>query len=204
MTMKTLLAGGLAAVSLTMTGAAALAQQPTSPAPTPHGPRAARGDADGDGRVSRAEFVDGRLARLVAADADRDGAVTPEERRAAMQAHRTERAADRFARLDADGNGRLSPEEFAARPDRLEGRRPHRGERARRAMNGNGAPVVIAEARTKAEDAFTRLDVDRDGYLSADERRAGMERMHERRRERREVRDAARAAEASPSAPASE
>ncbi len=182
MTKKTLLAGGLAALSLAVAGAAALAQQqPTSPAPTPHGPRAARDDADGDGRVSRAEFVDARLSRLTAADADHNGTVTPEERHAAMQAHRAERS---------------------------ESGRPHRGERTHRPMsrhmNRDGGPVVIAEARVKIEEGFARLDADRDGYLSADERRVGMERMHERRQERREVRGAPRAPQASPSAPASE
>src|SRR5690606_29815032 len=77
---KTILLGGLAALSLTVAGGVAVAQQTAQQQPAP---RHARGDADGDGRISRAEFVEQRVARLTAADANRDGTVTAEERRAA-------------------------------------------------------------------------------------------------------------------------
>jgi len=43
-------------------------------------------DADHDRTITRAEFVAGALKRFDAADADHDGKVTPEERRAAMRA----------------------------------------------------------------------------------------------------------------------
>ena len=44
-------------------------------------------DVNGDKSVTRAEFVDGMLKRFDSADANRDGKVTPEERRSAMRAH---------------------------------------------------------------------------------------------------------------------
>ena len=47
-------------------------------------------DTNGDKAVTRAEFVTGMLARFDAADANKDGKVTPEERRAAMRAHMDE------------------------------------------------------------------------------------------------------------------
>jgi len=43
-------------------------------------------DANGDRVITRDEFVAGALARFDAADANHDGKLTPEERRAAMQA----------------------------------------------------------------------------------------------------------------------
>ena len=197
---KTLLLGGLAVLSLSVAGGAAVAQQ------------APRHAAQNAAPMSRADFVERRVSRLTAADTNRDGTVTVEERRAARQAQHAARAAARFDRLDADKNGALSREEFSARPQRGErgdrarmnrgGR--HGGHMARGAAMGERGPVEIAEARTKAEEAFARLDANRDGVVTADERRAGMERMREQRQERREARRAARAVQASPSTPASE
>ncbi|MDQ7814009.1 MAG: EF-hand domain-containing protein, partial [Brevundimonas sp.] len=98
---KTLMAGAMAALTLAAAGGVALAQQ------SPDRPyaRGMRADADGDQKLSRAEFVEARVQRLSAADADRDGSVTPEEMRAAAQARMAERADTRFKRLDANSDG---------------------------------------------------------------------------------------------------
>lgn len=210
---KTFLAGALAALTLAAAGGAAMAQQALA-----QPPRALRADVDGDGRISQAEFVGRRLQRLTAADADRDGSVTPEEVRATAQARMAQRADTRFQRLDANSDGSISRAEFdGARAARAEARpqriarpaRMHRGatRMARRGqrMEARG-PVSIVEAQGKAEQAFVRLDADRDGFLTAAERRAGMQAVREQRRERMTERRAARQAQrqASPPAPASE
>lgn len=206
---KTFLVGGLAALTLAAAGGAALAQQSPEPSPA----RGLRADADGDQRLSQAEFVGHRMARLTAADADRDGSVTREEMRAAAQARRAERADARFERLDANDDGAISKTEFDARREhRAEGRaergRAHRGpgRRAGHAQRmADRGPVVIAEARVKAEAAFARMDADHDGYVTAAERQAARADRREHRRERMAERRAARQAQqASPSAPASE
>lgn len=193
---KTLMAGALAALTLAAAGGVAIAQQ----APERPQARALRADADGDQRLSRAEFVEARVQRLAAADADRDGSVTREERRAAHQARRAGRADARFERLDADNDGVISKSEFDAR---REHRAEARGDRGpRRAHRG---PVVIAEAQARAETAFARLDADRDGFVTAAERQAVRADRREQRRERMLERRAARQAQqASPPAPASE
>ncbi|MBU2349851.1 MAG: EF-hand domain-containing protein, partial [Alphaproteobacteria bacterium] len=95
---RTLLIGGLAALTLAGGGAALAQQVPQDP------PRAARGDRDGDGRISKAEFVDGRVARLAAQDADGDGTVSAAEMQAGREARRAEGADRAFARMDSDGN----------------------------------------------------------------------------------------------------
>ncbi len=185
---RTLIVGGLAALTLAA-GGVALAQQ------TPQDPRrAARGDADGDGRVSKAEFVDGRVQRLTALDANRDGSVSAEEMQAGREARRAEGADRMFARLDADGNGAITRAEFdARRGDRAErrgeGRRgPGRRGGMRRgvhegmgAAHGERGPVAIAEAQTRADAAFARMDVNGDGYLTAEDRQARGEQRRSRR-----------------------
>lgn len=185
---KTHIAAAMAVLTLAGAGAA-IAQQ---------APRAARADANGDGRVSQAEFVGQRVQRLTAADANRDGSVTPEEMRAVMQARMAERQAARFDQLDTDRNGSLSRAEFTARPARAEGAEHRGGMRGHHRMGRHGGargehaqargPVVIAEAQAKTEQAFARLDANRDGYVTAEERRAGMQAM---RAERRAARPAA-------------
>lgn len=201
---KTLLVGGLAALTLAAAGGAALAQQAPERPPA----RGLRADADGDQRLSQAEFVGHRVARLTAADADHDGSVTVEERRAAAQARRAGRADVRFDRLDADDDGMISKAEFDARREHRGEARAHRGpgrgDRRAGRMEARG-PVVIAEAQARAETAFVRLDADHDGYVTAAEGQAARADRREHRRERRAERRAARQAQqASPSAPASE
>ena len=209
---KTLLVGGLAALALAAAGGAALAQQP----PQASHARVLRADADGDHRLSQAEFMGRRLERLTAADADRDGSVTAEERRAAAQARRAGRADVRFDRLDADDDGMISRAEFDARRDhRAEvraDRGPHRAHRggarrhARHAVRSEArGPVVIAEVQARMEGAFARLDADHDGYVTVDERHAARADRRNHRRERMmERRAARRPQQASPPAPASE
>lgn len=202
MKIKTLTILAIGAVAL---GGAASAQQPRG---------LGRADADSDGRISQAEFVASRTARLSGSDANRDGQVTREEAQAARQAQRAERPGQMFARLDTDGNGSISQAEFAtpraerAGPERAGrgGQRMQRHERrAGRAMARG--PVQIEQARTRAAEGFAVLDADRDGYLSEIERQAAPARMREARQEQRAERRAARQAQnsgASRPAPASE
>lgn len=207
---KTLLAGALAALTLAAAGGVAVAQRSPDRAQA----RALRADADGDQRLSRAEFVDARISRLAAADADQDGSVTREERRAMAQTRRAQRAEARFDRLDANNDGAISKTEFEARRERRseargdrasrhDRRGPQRGPRAG-GMADRG-PVAIADARTRAEAGFARLDADSDGYITVAERQAARADGRQHRRERMmERRAARRAQQASPSAPASE
>lgn len=217
--MKTTISATVAAVALSaLIGGSALAQ--TAQAAQPG--RGLRADADNDGRVSRAEFVDGRIARLTALDADRDGSITAEEGRAAIQARRAERVSARFAALDDNGDGALSREEFAAPRDPRADRGDHGGRQRmggrrggpRGAWSGHGGghgggrgwgdraeargPIAIAEVQTRLTTQFDRLDADRDGFVTVEERRAARDAMRDQRREHRAARPA------SPSAAASE
>lgn len=210
---RTLVIGGVAAVALAALAGVATAQQP-APQAVARQAHVQRADADGDGRISQAEFVGRRIERLTAADANRDGTVTREEMQAQRHARMQQRAETRFTRLDADNDGAISRAEFtaphaaradgAARPARAHGGPGRPGPRMARHA-GRGAErgsIAIAEVQAKTEQAFTRLDADHDGFVTAEERRAGMQQAREHRRERMAERRAER--QASRPTPASE
>ena len=81
----------------------------------------ARMDSDGDGRVSRAEYVAWMGYAFERMDADGDGVLSPAEQPGgrgkpiALETHRR-RLAERFARQDANGDGYLDARELAAPP----------------------------------------------------------------------------------------
>ena len=109
-------------------------------------------DADDDGIVTREEVETGRAARFAAADADGDGALSPEEliamEEAILEEARLARAAAVVTRMDDNGDGLLQAGELEARTPRIaplfdeldtdgdggisqaemEARRPQRGE----------------------------------------------------------------------------
>lgn len=183
---KTIVIGGMVAVTFAALAGGVMAQQANRPA---------RAQAE----MTQAAFVDARVARLTAADANNDGTVTAEERQAARQAKRAERSDSRFDRMDANDDGSISRAEFDAlrearagrgpRPERAGMRGPRDGRGGERAARmADRGPVVIAEARTKAEQAFARMDADGNGVVTAAERQAvrgeRRARMSERRAER--------------------
>ena len=81
----------------------------------------ARMDSDGDGRVSRVEYVAWMGYAFERMDADGDGVLSPAEQPGgrgkpiALETHRR-RLAERFARQDANGDGYLDARELAAPP----------------------------------------------------------------------------------------
>lgn len=202
---------GLGAIALVASAGVAAAQTP----PAPH-----QGRGEPNRQITRAEFVDARVARLTALDASRDGTISVEERQAAMQARRAEHADARFAKLDANGDGSISRAEFdagpAARPDRgpraeRAGVREARRGGPRHALRGPGpegrerGPVVISEVAAKLGERFDKMDANRDGVISPEERRAAMTAHRAERQARRAERQAAHPApQAASPAPASE
>lgn len=198
--MKKTMIGGAAAIALAAVSGMAVAQ--TAAPDANRAPNAARAQT-AERSVTQAEFVEGRLARLIAADTNRDGTVTPEEMQAARQAQRTERLNQRFAKLDANGDGSISRAEFdaanapraergprAERAGRWTGQRGgHRGPMRAAHRGAEGArergPIVIADVRAKLTEQFAKLDTNHDGVLTAAERRAGWQARGEQRREGR-------------------
>ena len=162
---KTILAAGAALIAI---GGAAFAAQPG------HGPM----DRNADMTMADAQArSDAMFARM---DANGDGRIDDADREARQQA--------RFDRLDTNKDGALSPEEFAARGERMgrgDGECGHRGHGMggmRGGMmkmadaNGDGA-VDKAEFDAMHTQHFTMMDADNDGTVTAEERKTARQQM---------------------------
>lgn len=165
-------------------------------------------DTNKDGKISKDEATAASTALFAAADADKDGVLTPgemrqhreamrEERKAAMEAMRAERQAEReAAKADAPPPPGGAPQEQAMNDDGP-GRdgRDHDGKRhgwhneradrgwdrgGRDGMRGEGRMMRVAdtdengqisqaEATAMADRMFTRMDRNKDGFISADD-----------------------------------
>ncbi|WP_165357185.1 EF-hand domain-containing protein [Sphingosinicella sp. CPCC 101087] len=177
---KYMILGGAALIAVT---GAAVAQNAAQP----------RIDRNAD--VTRQQVIERADQRFARLDVNNDGRATPEEARQAHEQRRGERADRMFERLDANSDGSISRAEFdQSRAQRAE-RRAERGERrgmrhGRRGMGegrgerlfGEQGFVTRDQMRERALARFDRLDANRDGTLTAEERRQGrQQRMQERR-----------------------
>lgn len=69
-----------------------------------------RADLDGDGKVTKAEYVKSQFDRL---DHNKDGVIDDKDF-AEMPPQMAERMKDRIMRADANGDGKVTPDELAA------------------------------------------------------------------------------------------
>lgn len=176
----------LAAAALALTAGSALAQPPGRGA-GPFG--LLQNDANGDGRLTRAEFDAAQTARFNAVDTNKDGKATAEEFKAVREARASERRADmaaaRFKALDADSNGQVSQSEFAAAAGKADDQRArgfragHGGDRHgpmkawdRRGGADKDGAVTQAEFNARGLEAFGRADANKDGTVTIAELQA--------------------------------
>ncbi len=186
-----------AALASTAIGGIAYAMDITPPAPT----RTLRGDTNNDGKISRAEYVAGATARFAALDVNKDGNLTGDELRTGRKGHGMHRMGGRFdgargqdmerrggagrgmARVDTDGDGRISRAEHMAQSAQRFQRMDTNGDGVvdkteLAAMRGGGRGLAVDSngAVTRAAfdkiatDRFARMDTNGDGFIDASER----------------------------------
>ena len=127
------------------------------------------GSAPDRAPLTRAAAEQRSAAMFARMDANRDGVLDRADREARRKAA--------FDRLDADDSGTFSFEEFSAiREQRLGRGMGARGDRhgpgARRADGNRDGTLTQAEFTQAALGRFDRVDLDKDGTISADERSA--------------------------------
>lgn len=111
----------------------------------------------------------GRLERLMEADANKDGAITRAEMRAAREAA--------FRRMDANNDGYISEDERRQASEAAAARRKDKG--ARGADANNDGKISREEFLAMPMHGFDRLDANNNGVIEAaeiDRARAMMER----------------------------
>ena len=149
--MKCLVRLSLVVVLGCLPAAVAVAQPPMEASPAEIVKRA---DADGDGKVSRDEFIKARTTALEQA----------------------------FARMDTDGDGKLDEKEVEAGAAQARAMAPAgRGGFRRPDADRPQRPGTDRPQRpgAMAEQGFDRMDADGDGKLSKEEFTAGMKRLRE-------------------------
>ncbi|WBY16453.1 hypothetical protein PF049_12805 [Erythrobacteraceae bacterium WH01K] len=133
---------------------------------------AAQGQQDS---LGRAQFVAQMDAQFTAIDGDGSGTITAQEietrsqqlrQAAALQINRAA-----FRQLDTDGNGALSPGEFAALADPAGITNVPVPTVRDFDRDGDGI-ISLIEYRIRTQDNFDRYDQDRDGTMSAAEMQA--------------------------------
>ena len=153
--------------------------------------------------MTRAEVQEHSAEMFKRLDANGDGKLD--------QADRTAHEKARFDALDTDNNGALSFDEFAAARGKRDGKMAKRGgprgdgdgpqmamrgkrggpgmgprEMLERADTNKDGAITLAEFQTAALAHFDAVDSNKDGTVSADERKAQHESMRAKWRDRRE------------------
>jgi Ca2+-binding EF-hand superfamily protein len=146
----------------------------------------ARFDRDGNGVVTRSEMRTSAAERFDKIDTNHDGKLTADE----IQAAHREMAAKHFAAKDTDKDGKLSRAEVAKMPDALfarldanhdgfltpdelaQGHNGHGGKGFMRADTDGDGVITRDEALAASDKRFARLDTNGDGVLTQEEMNA--------------------------------
>ena len=160
-----------------------------------HGPGGPFGllefDANGDGKLTKAEFDAAQHARFNEMDANKDGFIVPEEAMAYREKAHAEAEAARFQIMDTDHNGQISKAEYdAANKDRGPGMGPGPGGPGFRMRGGPGGPgfgppggagwpgragpmganadgkISFEEFSARATEGFVRADLNKDNIVT--------------------------------------
>lgn len=103
-------------------------------------------DADHDGKVTKQEFMDARAAQFARMDRNGDGFIDEADSRAGAGERGQRAAAALRGRIDSDGDGKITKEEFVNAPTMLFDR-----------LDANKDGVLDAQELQAARDAGQRM-----------------------------------------------
>lgn len=169
-----------AALGAMLVAGGVAAAQNAAPAPGAMPRHGLPGDANGDGKVTKAELTASLQERFAKMDLNGDGKITKEER----DQLREKRFDDRFAKMDADHNGQISKDEMKVAHEARGERRggpdgPGKRHHGRMGMKGGGMMgadkdgVITREAfMARPLAMFEKADANKDGTVTAEEAKA--------------------------------
>ena len=175
---------GLTAAALTIAAAAALAQSNAAPAapsrPSFFQHMLKTMDSNGDGRISLDEYLATAAQHFQSIDSQNKGAVDAADIASSPQAiARIDRRAEHMVkRLDTTGNDYVTQDEFVAAAKRRFAKLDRNGDGkltpdelrfGRGWKGGNGATQGSGKGAAFAAQRFEKLDANHDGFVTADE-----------------------------------
>lgn len=131
-------------------------------------------DSNGDGRISLDEYLAAAGARFRQIDAQKMGAVSVEQIAGSPKAHERieRRTAGLVRRLDAAGNGYVTQDEFVAAARKRFARLDRNGDgklTPDELGSGRGGHAGSGTRAQRAQHRFDKLDANHDGVVSAEE-----------------------------------
>ena len=108
---------------------------------------APRMDTNGDGEITRIEYMSFRSNAFIKEDTNFDGKLTKQEVRAARDERNREKAKQRFKGLDGNGDGNVTLAEMEE-------------------AEGNNSSNLIEERKKASDDWFDKMDEDKNGNIS--------------------------------------
>jgi Ca2+-binding EF-hand superfamily protein len=169
-----------------------------------------KADANGDGKIQKAEADKLAEARFAKGDTNKDGVITKQEAQKASETARAERSkhmqarldkmferadknkngkveksesrlpAERFDKIDANKDGSLTKAEMKAAFSRFA---KAGGQKMFERLDTNSdGKITRAEAQAKAAERFAKMDLNKDGAVTKEEARSAMTQLHKGKR----------------------
>ncbi len=134
-------------------------------------------DANNDGKVSKEEFKGYMEKRFQRMDVDKDDTVSMDELAQYRRQQENKGKKSKLARLDTDGDGSISKEEFiASRIKQIE----NRFLKLDKNKDGKLTTDEFAKKKNQYATLFENIDANKDGKISNEEKDAALERLFNR------------------------
>lgn len=130
-------------------------------------------DTNQDGTVTLDEFESASQARFERMDTNKDGQVTSGEFQSYVEARRNEKQADRLKKMDTDNDGQVSKEEYVAyKSERASNKFTRMDKNQDGVLSADELKACRKHGHHSGQRIFGKLDNDSDGNVSREESHA--------------------------------